>query len=718
MPLFEQLFAGVALYAVFSIFGTIGVALWSLAGVREIRLGHIVTGKMLGLGLFATLLWWGTTLEAFPYASDQAILGAWLVMVALAAWWLARQTRIGRISWPDGRKIARNELAAVALLIGYLVFRAASAQLESTEKFMDLALLSGAARAESFPYADFWRADLSVNYYYFGYVPLALLLRLTGIAEPLGYNLLLGLLFSTCLQLSYAIVRVMTRSHNAGLFASALVILGGNLHYASCMASAGLEGLALETHCPYPKATRVLDPSYTINEMPGYSFFLGDLHPHVISIPFFLTTLFIMWQWVSLKRWNWQLGSLLIFSLALGAVIHAWDFMTLGALLALMVVVEGIRKIHESAQPWRSVVIRRSSFLAMTAISPFILYWPFFSNFVSPVTGIGFAPSFVKMAELQGLAQYPSDALFLILFWGSLLAPALAAAGLLGARVLAVKRSLRFSAALALTGLLLITFTELFYFRDLFHVVNPRYFRVNTVFKFGFHAWMLLALAAAVLVHEAWSAKQSRTLAMLAGVCFMASMMFPLEAFRQLARFALPGTAAFKHLNLDGGNFISKRSVADHEAIQWLREHEQGRPVVLEAVGESYTYAGRIGVFSGAINAANWPTHQWTWRFAYPDHEQDWHATRKRIYETGRTSVDQIGQTIRQVYEARQMNCAQNMAHKLGADYLYVGDLERETYPHLDDALLKGLGEVVFQMQKSYLVRLDDSVKTEEGLCQ
>ncbi len=716
MHLLEQILAGLMVYAVFSAFGVIGWVLWAMAGVRELRLPHIVTGKVLGLAVFASLAWWGAVAGVFPYSSNPATIGAWLTALGAAVWWLVWQTRRGRIIWPYIRELAWHELAAIVLLVCYLLFRSAFAQLESTEKFMDLALLNSAVRAESFPFSDFWRADLPINYYYFGYIPLALLLKLTGLAEPLGYNLLLGLWFILGLQLSYLLVRAVTRSHNAALLASALVMLGSNLHYTSCMASAALEGLALETHCPYPKATRVLEPPYTINEMPGYSFFLGDLHPHVISIPFFLTTLFILWQWTIMTRWRWSLGLLLVSSLAINAVVHAWDFMTLGALLGLLVLAGSIPEVHQNERPWLQVLTRRAAFLGLAVISPFVLYHPFFTKFASPVAGIGFAPSFLAMAELQGQAQYPSSALFLFLFWAGLVAPALAAAALLGWQALRTQGSLRFGCLLALTGLLLIAFTELFYFRDLFHIVNPPFFRANTVFKFGYHAWILLALAAAVLVHAAWSTRPVRALAILCATCFGASMLFPLEAFRQLARFAVPGSAGFQRLTLDGGRFIADRSPADQQAIQWLREHESGRPLLLEAFGESYSYAGRIGVFSGAINVANWPNHQWTWRFAYPEESQDWHTARGHIHDTGRAQVDRMGQKIRAIYESSNQADALRLARELGTQYLYVGQLERHTYPELDDDVLKALGEEVFLMDDSYLIRVDQSadLKQEE----
>ncbi|MCH8913975.1 MAG: hypothetical protein IIA33_10470, partial [Planctomycetes bacterium] len=78
-----------------------------------------------------------------------------------------------------------------------------------------------------------------------------------------------------------------------------------------------------------------------------FSFLLGDLHPHVVSLPFVILGLSLClnlfmsvdriglgWLW----RHPWEAAAL---SLFLGAVafINAWDFPLLAAALALLVLV-------------------------------------------------------------------------------------------------------------------------------------------------------------------------------------------------------------------------------------------------------------------------------------------------------------------------------------------------------------------------------------------
>src|SRR5690606_6913768 len=47
-------------------------------------------------------------------------------------------------------------------------------------------------RADRFPPADPWFAGGMLNYYYFGFVPVALLCRLAGVEPAMGYTLAIG----------------------------------------------------------------------------------------------------------------------------------------------------------------------------------------------------------------------------------------------------------------------------------------------------------------------------------------------------------------------------------------------------------------------------------------------------------------------------------------------------------------------------------------------
>lgn len=719
-----DMLSAVWLYLIFSEFALIGIALWVVVGERTISLHHYVTGKLLGLLLFAWIAWWGSVLHWAPFHSMLYLWGLFILLAAGAALIVWRSAPVlDDTEWRAlGRQLVSFELISLAFFLVYLYLRAFHPQLESTEKYMDLAFLTAAQRADVFPFMDFWQSNLTVNYYYYGYVLLAAVATLSDVAPGTAYNIFTGLIFVLTLQLSFLLVRAATGSRLAALIGAGLVTFAGNFHYAGCYLSNLWTDVAIGTACFYPKATRIYDPSFTINEMPSYSFLLNDLHPHVISIPFFLLGLTLLWRVWSSPRPDWRWMLLLVFTLAANATVHVWDMMTLGTFLFVLFSARILLDLKQrqdalhahTAGHWSSAstLLLTSLVLAVTALSPFVLYWPFFSAFQSPVAGIGFGPSFSAMAEIVGTAQYPSSPVFLLGFWGVMLIPITLSLLILWPRWFAGGSAVTFALLLTGQGLGLIAFTELFFFKDFFHVANPPYFRTNTVFKLGYHAWILLSIAAAILLHGAWrhtagtNPAARRILLAFTLPTFAAAMIFPLEGMRQVFGPRFPWALEGRTLTLDGSAFIAGKNLADWEAILWLRRETQGRPVLLEAVGGSYSYAGRLGVFSGAINPLNWASHQWTWRFAYPPGVKDWHQVRARIGETGTDAIAQHETDLRTIYETTDPALARELIERYRIRYLYIGDLEREKYPQIQESLLRGLGTEVFSYGESRLIEV------------
>lgn len=738
----DDLIAAAWLYLIVSALALIGTAIWVAAGERKLALHHYVTGKLLGLMLVGWVAWWGSSLSLAPFASPVYLWTLVLMLSALAValLWRARpRPAAGR--WRAlAAQILRLELVSLVCFLGYLYLRGFNPHLESTEKFMDLALLTAAARTEVFPFLDFWRAELPINYYYYGYVLLALPLNLGGIIPALGYNMLLGLIFVLALQLSYLLVVLASGSRQAGLLGALLVALAGNLHYATCYLSNIWTQTGVGTACYYPKATRIHENALTINEIPSYSFLLGDLHPHVISIPFFLTGLLVLWHLWRATRLEWPVMALVLFTLASIATVHVWDFMTLGTLLFVLLVarllipvVAGSRSGTApltatgltSGWQWRGLARQAgvsAAFLFAVAISPFILFQPFFGQFESPVAGLGFAPTFVRVANLVGTAQYPAEPMFMLGLWGAFAILIGLSLIILWGRWSLFGPGIQYALLLAGMAVGLIVFTELFFFRDFFHLTNPSHFRTNTVFKLGYHAWMLLAIATAILLHAAWrlalreEPAAERILSVAGFMLLSAVLIFPLEGARQVFAPVPPWSLGERDLTLEGGRFIADKNPDDWATIRWLRDNIQGRPVLLEAVGNSYSYGGRIGVFSGAINPINWSFHQWTWRFSYPPDATSWEQARARAQETGIEPARAVEADVRALYEARERGVAIELSRTLGLDYLYIGDLERSTYAGLNEPLLRTLGPVVHSSGDSLLIRVDPDVMLETEL--
>ena len=159
---------------------------------------------------------------------------------------------------------------------------------------MDFAYLNAVAKSTSFPPYDPWFAGGEMNYYYFGFVQVAALAKLTGVPPVIAYNLaiptLAGLLgaavFSAAFGLAPARVSGPLRVACAVLAALFVTVLG-NLGEIRVVRSA-LEG-PMPPNWWFWNASRVIRPGVDepgpITEFPAFTFIFGDLHAHAMALP-------------------------------------------------------------------------------------------------------------------------------------------------------------------------------------------------------------------------------------------------------------------------------------------------------------------------------------------------------------------------------------------------------------------------------------------------
>ena len=115
----------------------------------------------------------------------------------------------------------------------------------------------------------------------------------------------------------------------------------------------------------------------------------------------------------------------------------------------------------------------------------------------------------------------------------------------------------------------------------------------------------------------------------------------------------------------------------------WLRTVPD-RPVVLEAVGDSYTGFARVSVFSGLPTVMGWRAHEWLWRGGP---------------ELARVRSDEV----KTVYELPNSFEAQKTLSKYQVRYIFIGSKEREAY-QLDMTGLQTLGETVFNQGRVLII--------------
>jgi uncharacterized membrane protein len=214
----------------------------------------------------------------------------------------------------------------------------------------------------------------------------------------------------------------------------------------------------------------------------------------------------------------------------------------------------------------------------------------------------------------------------------------------------AEQTSLVFALLLVLVGVLLTWSVEFIYLRDSFSV------RMNTVFKFYFQGWVMLALGSAyALWHIANQVRLQPAVraGVLAGavVLILAGMVYPVMAFPARAY------GFQSEPNLDGASGIARNNPDDWAAIQWLRQRAQETktvPVILEAPGKSYNYEGRISAFTGFPAVLGWAIHESQWRGSYE--------------EQGKREPD-----IAAIYTTNDPVYALELLQKWDVDYVIVG---------------------------------------------
>jgi YYY domain-containing protein len=252
------------------------------------------------IGLITLILptWWLASIDVVPYTT----VGLWVTLIVVAIVGYALAFRAGALDrrWLMSMLVA--ELIGIAAFALYVWFRGYQPAIVWTEKPMDSLMLASSIRTEQIPPPDPWFAGEPINYYYLGYLINGAVARMAGVAEGVAFNLALAGTFAASVaaasSVGFNLVRrfaSLWRAVAAGMIAVALVVWGGNTKsWVDFLRdpSASLDQswwLGIGWY-----SSRVIDDhvdSNPIDEFPSFSFVLGDLHPHVMALPFALMAL-------------------------------------------------------------------------------------------------------------------------------------------------------------------------------------------------------------------------------------------------------------------------------------------------------------------------------------------------------------------------------------------------------------------------------------------
>ena len=701
---------GVRLVVWWGVMTLLGAAAYPLVFPLCRRLGDRGWGVARAVGPFlgAYGAWLLASLKILPFAPACWVSGG--ILVALGVW-------RGRSLRGEMARTIRRRRTLLLTEEGVLLFaggawaflRSFRPDIVDLEKFMDFGFVNAVLKATSMPPVDMWQAGSGINYYYFGHVMSAYVTELSRIAPERAYNLMLASLCGLACMLPLALVYSLVRHLRgqafrnalvAGFLAASLVALGGNLHgflygYALPLAKqAGFYGGEVKGYW-YPDATRFIGyfPSTndkTIHEFPLYSFVVSDLHGHVLAIPLVLALTSLAWclvprfrrplsrTWRDLLPRGWPE---LLPGLLLGILFmtNAWDYPIYWGFLCWTAFLLPLRDLSFRELAARFAAAARWGLLALATSQVVLL--PFTLHFTSIAKGIGVAQNHTPLWQLGVLWGGPA-------LWSLVLGSFLLLEGRRRSRqglASNLTEPDRFGLLLFGYGAFLVLVPELIYLRDIY---ENGYARANTMFKFTYQAFILLALGSAYAAGRVLSSLERplvRVPGLLAGALLLAMPLFytPLAVS---GGYAPPARGDYR--GLDGLAFLKARDRGDYEAALWLREREPRQTPILEAFGDSYTEHGRISMASGHPTVQGWYVHEWLWR-------GDPNGPRARENE------------VRTVYERPGSPEARQILDRYRIRYVVVGEIERKKFPSLDETGLSALGEQVFSSGKTRIIRVE-----------
>lgn len=774
--------------------------------------------RAFGLLVWGYVFWLFASLGIAQNDVGGLLLG-FVILGGLSAWRFVNQ-RIEIVNWisENRRLILTTELLFLIAFAFMAFFRSANPEIVGTEKPMELMFINGIMNSPTFPPRDLWLSGYSISYYHFGYVMASMLALFTGVPATIAFNLMIALIFGLSAVVAYGILynllesskssipalapgaRVVNRQSStlSALFAPLFLLIISNvegfleiLHRKGFFWQFNADGTAASAFWTWLdmqelsqapaqplqwvperfwwwwRASRVIQDydlngtfRETIDEFPFFSYLLGDLHPHVLAMPF---TLLAIAVGLNLFFGGWRgnidlfFGQLrisktgfLVIALVLGglAFLNTWDILIAAALIVFSY---ALARVREAGWSWARI----EDILLLgipVGITAFVMYLPFYIGFDSQAGGI--TPNFMYPTRgahlwvMWGTIFIPLFA-FLLYLWRSgvparwrtgifgtlgilltllaamlvigfialrlkpdLINPILQAQGLnvssfitgsmmrrltyVGSLLTLVALmiptfsflakadedrettdtsmvrhplSMRFVLLLIALGLLLILGPDFLYLRDNFG------YRINSVFKFYYQAWILLSLASAygivsllrrldesshrVSAFQAQRGRANIVFSIVLVIVLIVGLTYPaLSIFNKTNNFKPP----FGY-TLDDFDRVQRENPDEAAAIQWLQSAPDG--VVAEAVGNAYSNYARISIYTGLPTVLGWGNHEGQWR------DQALQGSRQQDIET--------------LYSTSDWVTAQDIINRYNIRYIYVGNLERSSYRVSED---------------------------------
>jgi YYY domain-containing protein len=666
----------------------VGLAAFPIASqlARNLKDNGYSISKPLGLLLLTYISWIISIFSGYSYFSvliSLAVIGSCSLVICLAK---------GKPQ-VDKKYLVEFELLFAGAFVAFAIIRAYSPDIYWTggEKFMDMSFINGILRTAQFPPQDPWMSGIAMYYYYFGYLIVADLIKLTAVLPSIAFNLatasFFALAFSTALGLGYN----LTEKMKYGITTAFLVTIAGNLvgFFQLMNILLGKDNVIDNIlSFNYWPSSRVIPD--TINEFPFFSFLQGDVHAHMISITFQLLILLLLLN--IFKSNALKTIPVLVLGLAIGFLypLNTWDY-PVYLVLSVFIIGSDLFSSNKNAKPGAPEHLKIIMAITVMAVSSYLFYLPYHISYNIENT-ISFVSSgrtqLVYYLAIYGLFLYLISrfviseskksfprlpyliSALIILFILSMVLRFELLILIVPLLILSILSFLKeqdrtrvFLIILITTGVLLSLFCELFYIKDELGSANPAYIRLNTVFKLYLDNWILWAVPAGYAIFQFRdSFSQKKMWGIFAIILILMVSVYPVFA-------TIGKSGMFRgEPSLDGELYVKKEHPQDYMAILWFK-NITGQPVVLQASGEPYQWNTYITAFTGLPTVLGWGGHEINWRSNY-------------------TQINTRLSDVTIMYTSSNPGEVNALLRKYNVSYVYFGEVEAKRYgrPRLFDA--------------------------------
>ena len=229
---------------------------------------------------------------------------------------------------------------------------------------------------------------------------------------------------------------------------------------------------------------------------------------------------------------------------------------------------------------------------------------------------------------------------------------------------------------------------ELIYVKDIY---SGDYKRANTMFKLTYQAYILFGVSLGYIIARLliFGKKKARVFGAIS-LC----LVLLCAGYTKLAVDTWYLTADRTFTTVSSTDFLEDGSNGEYEAILYLDKNVKGRPVIMEADGNSYTDACRFSAWTGLPTVLGWNTHEWLWRSSGDTGYPPILTERKNDIQTFYTTSDRS--------EVRKI------LNKYDISYIIIGTEERNRFAgELNENLIYEMGDIFFQNDTVTIIKVN-----------